>query len=94
MPAMNTQDILTWLTHYVSKLVQLPVEEIAPDREFTSFGIDSAAAVGLAVDMGDWIGIEVDPTLVYDYPTIEAISHHVAELVRARPAAEPATAVR
>jgi len=34
----------------------------------------------------DWLGLTIDPTVVYDYPTIEALAKHLAELTKpARP---------
>lgn len=91
---MNAEQISSWLTDYISKVAQIPLQETLPDREFTSFGIDSSAAVGLSVDLGDWAGIEIDPTLVYDYPTIELISEFVAnKLNSVKPATQSAVAV-
>ena len=81
MSTITSNDISNWLTDYISKLVQLPIDQIQPDAEFTSFGIDSSGAVGLAVDLSDWAGISLDPTLVYDYPTIEALSEYAARMV-------------
>jgi acyl carrier protein len=88
MSSMKAHEIQAWLTDYISKLMQIPPEEALLDREFTSFGIDSAAAVGLSVDLGDWLGIEIDPTLVYDHPTIESVSAYIAEKLLAE---EPAS---
>lgn len=79
MSSKNSSDISVWLVDYIAKLVRIPAADVATDQEFTSFGIDSTAAVGLAVDLGDWVGMEIDPTLVYDYSTIETISRHVAD---------------
>jgi acyl carrier protein len=82
MSTVTSNNVSHWLTEYISKLVQLPIAEIQPDAEFSTFGIDSSGAVGLAVDLGDWAGVSVEPTLVYDYPTIDALSEHVVHLVR------------
>ncbi len=30
-------------------------------------------------DLEDWLGCELDPTLLYDYPTIDALAWHLAE---------------
>ena len=80
---MKASDIQTWLTDYICRVLQVPAEEVLPDREFTSFGLDSAAAVGLSVDLGAWLGSEVDPTVTYDYPTIESVSLHIENTLRA-----------
>jgi acyl carrier protein len=30
-------------------------------------------------DLEDWVGRKIDPTLLYDYPTIETLAQHLAE---------------
>jgi len=88
---MNMTQIQTWLSEYICRVMQLKEWQVDLDQEFTSFGMDSATAVGLSVDLGDWLGLELDPTLVYDHPTIEALSRHLAE--RLQPAAGQAPTV-
>jgi acyl carrier protein len=34
-------------------------------------------------DLEDWVERKIDPTLLYDYPTIEALSQHLAEEFKA-----------
>jgi acyl carrier protein len=89
MSSTSVNEISAWLADYIANLVQIPPNEVVPDREFTSFGIDSSGAVGLAVDLGYWVGIEIDPTLVYDYPTIESISQYIADKLKSLAAAKP-----
>ena len=31
-------------------------------------------------NLGSWIGVELDATLFYDYPTIEALCEHLVRL--------------
>ncbi len=84
MSITSAQEIQSWLTDYIANLMRVSPDEIQPDNEFTSFGIDSATAVGLSIDLGDWLGIKLDPTLVYDHPTIEAVSEHIAAMLTRR----------
>ena len=46
---------------------------------FDRYGLDSSAAIGMIGDLENWIGIELDPTLPYDYPSIETLAQHLAE---------------
>ncbi|MEL6606584.1 MAG: acyl carrier protein, partial [Cyanobacteria bacterium J06614_10] len=42
-------------------------------------GLDSSAAIGLTGDLEDWLGQSVDPTLLYDYPTVDALVAYLCE---------------
>jgi acyl carrier protein len=35
-------------------------------------------AIGLTGDLEDWLGTRLDPTLLYDYPTVAALAKHLA----------------
>ncbi|GAA2629009.1 beta-ketoacyl synthase N-terminal-like domain-containing protein [Actinomadura fulvescens] len=46
--------------------------EVDLDRPFTDYGLDSVHASSLAHRLSEWLGVEVPPTFVWDYPTIES----------------------
>lgn len=75
----NSQvEILAFLVHRLAELAK--VEEAAVDvtAPFTSYGLDSLDAVIMAQDLEDWLGFEVSPTLVWDYPHPQALAHYLA----------------
>ncbi|MFI1583559.1 beta-ketoacyl synthase N-terminal-like domain-containing protein [Embleya sp. NPDC020630] len=57
-----------------------PVEPVAPDASFGSLGLQSAAAVRLALRLSDAAGIPLPSTVVYDHPTPRALARHLAAL--------------
>ncbi len=63
---------------YVAELLGIQAEEVEMNLPFDRYGLDSSAAVGMTGDMEDWLGLELDPTLLYDYPTIAALAQHLA----------------
>lgn len=71
-------DIRAWLMAYLVDELELAPEEVDPDADFASFGIDSSNAVVLTGDLEDWLGVEVDPTLLVDFTTIAAVSAYLA----------------
>lgn len=74
-------EIQTWMATYVAELLNIHPDEVEISLPFDRYGLDSSAAVGMTGDLEDWIGIELDPTLLYDYPTITALAQHLeAEL--------------
>jgi acyl carrier protein len=75
-------EIQTWIASYVAELLEIDSDEVDVTIPFDQYGLDSAAAVGMTGDMEDWLGTKLDPTLLYDYPTVEALSRHLAEELR------------
>ncbi len=74
----NVSEIQTWMAAYVAELLGIQAEEVEMNLPFDRYGLDSSAAVGMTGDMEDWLGLELDPTLLYDYPTIAALAQHLA----------------
>jgi acyl carrier protein len=78
-PAAALQ-IQTWLVDYLADALKFDRDEIDVTKTFETYGLDSASAVGMAGDLGEWLGREIDPTLPYDYPTIAALAQRLAEV--------------
>ncbi|NEO73373.1 acyl carrier protein [Moorena sp. SIO3H5] len=74
----KAKEIKAWLVSYLAELLEIESDEIDVTIPFDRYGLDSSAAVGLTGDLEDWLGSDLDPTLMYDYPTIEALANHVA----------------
>ncbi|MBV6625897.1 MAG: acyl carrier protein [Rivularia sp. (in: Bacteria)] len=70
----KAEHIEEWITSYVANLLEVDAEEIDPTIPFDRYGLDSSAAVGMTGDLEDWLGREIDPTMIYDYPTIKALA--------------------
>jgi acyl carrier protein len=77
----SVEEIRQWMMNYVAGLLEIQEAEVKTDVPFDQYGLDSLAAVGMTGDLEEWLGEKLDPTLLYDYPTIDAFSSH---LVNAR----------
>ncbi len=73
------KEVQTWIVNYVAELLEINPNRIDVTIPFDRYGLDSSAAVGLAGDLEDWLERELDPTLLYDYPTIKTLSQHIVE---------------
>ena len=71
-------EIKDWIVSYLAELLEIEPDEVDVTIPFDRYGLDSSAAVGLTGDLEDWLGRELDPTLLYDYPTVEALVQHLS----------------
>lgn len=67
-----------WLVEWLVREVGLDASAIDPRRPFASQGLDSVTGVRLADALGQWLGVPLETTLAWDYPTIDALSLHLA----------------
>ena len=74
----NAAEIQDWIVDYLAELLEIESEEVDVTIPFDRYGLDSSAAVGLTGDLEDWMGRDIDPTLLYDYPTVEALVQHLS----------------
>ncbi|MFF1908878.1 acyl carrier protein [Kitasatospora sp. NPDC058218] len=80
----QTQDLTelrAWLTDRVAFYLEIPVEQIRPDVKLVEYGLESVYALALCGDAEDEFDVELEPTLAWDYPTIDALSGLLAEKI-------------
>jgi acyl carrier protein len=82
--AYTSEEIQDWLVDRLAELLEIPSAEVDVEITFDRYGLDSSAAIGLTGDLADWVGIEIEPTLLYDYPTVEALVQYVSGELGAR----------
>ena len=75
----SAAEIQAWIASYLAQLLEIDQDEVDVTIPFDQYGLDSSAAVGMTGDLEDWVERKIDPTLLYDYPTIEALAQHLAE---------------
>jgi acyl transferase domain-containing protein/acyl carrier protein len=62
-------------------------EAIRPDRPFQELGFDSLTAIEFRNQLADATGLRLAASLIFDYPTAEAVAGHLlARLIPAEPA--------
>lgn len=77
--AITVASIQAWLVSYLAEILEIEASEVDITFEFNDYGLDSSAAVGITGDLEEWLKRELDATLLYDYPTIESLSQHLAK---------------
>jgi acyl carrier protein len=80
---MTKDDLHDWLVDAIARKLQIDPEEIDAAVAYDRYGMDSVAAVELTGELEKRLGRRLSPTLMYDYPTVDALSRHLADELRA-----------
>jgi pimaricinolide synthase PimS1 len=79
-----------WLSHEIGRMLSLAPEAIDQQAPFAELGLDSRSAVALVAALEDHLGgATLDPTLLWQHPTIAALSDLLTG-AEAKPAHAPA----
>ena len=71
-------EIRDWCLAYLSRTIDNPSIAIGPDIPFPQMGLDSATSAYFIVELEEWVGVELEPELVFDHPTIGELARHIA----------------
>ncbi|MFF2013525.1 acyl carrier protein [Streptomyces sp. NPDC058195] len=86
MPGTTGQQILSeqtalqdWLAAEVAQLLGTEAQDIDRSATFGEYGLESVSGLTLAAAIEDHLGVEVDPTVVWDHPSINELAAHLIE---------------
>jgi acyl carrier protein len=81
---VTIDDVRAVLVNAVATEVSIPSADVATDQPFTSYGLDSMAALVFAVEIEESFGLSDLPVnLLWDYPTVEALTGALWQLMNA-----------
>ncbi|MGW3847450.1 SDR family NAD(P)-dependent oxidoreductase [Streptomyces fagopyri] len=72
--ATTSEDVRAWLVSAVAEAAGLTPSAVSADRPIAELGLGSRQLVTLAADLSEWLGRPLEPSLVFNHPTIEAIT--------------------
>lgn len=71
----------SWLLDWLINRAAIPQTEVHRDKPFAEYGLDSLTAVEMSQELEDWLGVEVSPTVAWNYPTPATLSVYLANQV-------------
>lgn len=74
----SESSIQDWLVTRIAAIAQVGPQEIALDRPFAEFGMDSMQLFELSGDLQKFLGHEVSEIIAWDYPTIAKLSQFLS----------------
>ena len=79
MPPQTAASIQAWLVAWVANDLERAVETIDPTKSFLHYGFDSLKAATLLYDLEKWLGRALSPMIVWEYPTLAALTQFLAD---------------
>ena len=76
--ASSVDRVVDWMRARIGAHLGRPAADLDPRAPFSAYGLDSLTLVRLSGDLAAWIGRELTPTLLYDYPTIDSLARHLS----------------
>ncbi|WP_220446701.1 acyl carrier protein [Nonomuraea deserti] len=74
-------DLHKWLTHLVASYLEKDPDEISGSVSLATYGLDSVYAFVMCGDIEDHLDVRLEPTVAWDYETIDALADHLSSLV-------------
>jgi acyl transferase domain-containing protein/acyl carrier protein len=75
---MTESEIRTLLLAELAARLGVDPGELDPKESFSSYGLDSAGAIGLISEISDVLGMDLSPTLIWAHPTPAEMARHLA----------------
>lgn len=73
------EEIEEWLVNHIAQILEIEPDEIDLTIPFERYGLDSAAGITLTGDLDEWLGHTIDPSIIYDYPTVESLVKYLTQ---------------
>lgn len=73
----HSTTVQDWLIDRVADYTERAPHQVDPTIPLAELGMDSVSAVSLCGEIEDRWMLDIDPTLVFEYPTIAAIATYL-----------------
>jgi acyl carrier protein len=80
----NRRTVLRWLTTQLASHLEVPATSIDVMVPLAEMGVDSVHALSLVGEVEMRFDIDVDPTMIFDYPTLARIAEFISIAVDAQ----------
>ncbi len=75
----TTKEIQDWFVAKFSEVLDVEADRINVEESVTSYALGSIQLVSLVGELEDWLGRQLPPTVLSDYPTLRELARYLAE---------------
>ncbi|WP_353931428.1 AMP-binding protein [Okeanomitos corallinicola TIOX110] len=76
---ITKEKIQTWLVSHLSLNLHIQPHDLDTTESFAYYGMDSNLATSTVYELTEWLKCDLDPTLLWEYPTIESLAEYLVE---------------
>ncbi|MDJ0734082.1 MAG: acyl carrier protein [Nostocaceae cyanobacterium] len=76
---MTAEDIQDWLACQIAEQLGIEADEIDIKVPFDSYGLDSVQTMNIANLGKQYLGLQLSPLVIWNYPNVELLSYYLAE---------------
>ncbi|AFZ22819.1 thioester reductase-like protein [Cylindrospermum stagnale PCC 7417] len=80
---LSLEAINEWIINWLATEFKIAATSITPSQSFTKFGLDSFSALRLVAALENWLQISLEPTIIWDFPSITALGSNLADKLAA-----------
>ncbi|MGW2780308.1 SDR family NAD(P)-dependent oxidoreductase [Streptomyces populi] len=77
MSPTTADGVRAWLTSAVAEMAGLAPSVVSPERPIAEFGLGSVQLVTLVAGLSEWTGRPLEPSVVFNHPTIAGVAEAV-----------------
>jgi acyl carrier protein len=90
LPVLTLDSVRQHSLLFLAKTLDTDAGKIDPDADFDRLGLDSVMAVALILELEEWSGRELEPSLLFEYPTINELAKYITTSASEQPRANVA----
>ena len=72
---MTEAELITWLRQWIADATETSLDEVDPAAPLENLGLSSRDVIVLSGELENLLDIKLDPTVAYQFPTVEALAH-------------------
>ena len=80
--AYSVAAITSWLISEIEDLLSIDAGQLALDKPLVDYGLSSMTGMMFSGTIEEWLGIRLDPSVAWEYPTIESLAVYLAGEVK------------
>jgi acyl carrier protein len=88
-PNLPEPALRDWLRAQIAEYLELAAAQIADDVPLSAYGVDSVYALAILADIEERLDLALDPELIWDHPTIGALSAFLHTAISPGPGCAP-----
>jgi polyketide synthase PksJ len=69
--------ILDFMIERLAATLRVPRSTLAPEARFADHGVDSIVGMTFAAEVGDALGVPLNGTVLYDYPSLDLLADYL-----------------